>query len=167
MTRTIRIRLSGGMMPRKATPYAAAYDLYTSDDYVLRHGRQVLPLGFSMELPRGYRAVIVGRSGFVSRGVEVTYMRMTPSGEWTAVDQHCRIDAQVELGVIDSDYRDSVGVLFKVCAWIGPSERYVLPRGTRIAQMMIDEIPDMELVEADELDMTDDRGGGFGHTGSK
>ena len=30
--------------------------------------------------------------------------------------------------------------------------------------MQIVNVPDTEMIEADELDMTDDRGGGFGHT---
>lgn len=43
------------------------------------------------------------------------------------------------------------------------SNRIYIPKGTRICQLQSAAVPDTELVEADELDMTDDRGGGFGH----
>jgi dUTPase len=43
----------------------------------------------------------------------------------------------------------------------------VLPKGTRIAQMRIVKIPQTQMVKVDRINMSNDRGGGFGHTGAK
>lgn len=142
-------------MPKRGSSFAAAYDVYCPQDIVLSSGRQVIDLCFSMELPHGKAAIIQPRSGFASKGVEVQRM----GGLFTS-----RIDADVEIGLVDEDYRGSVGVILNVHEHLGYD--VVLPCGSRIAQMRIVDVPETELVEADELDMSNDRGGGFGHTGS-
>lgn len=165
---TIKIELCGGMMPTLATPRAAAYDLYVPEDVILKKGRQVIPLGFCMELPKGYRGIITGRSGFTCKGVEVKAY-FFGDDRWLELSAgSSRIDADVLMGVIDDDYRDTVGVLFKVNEDYDESSlRYVIPKGTRIAQMLIDEKPETEMVIVEALDRSVDRGGGYGHTGSK
>lgn len=150
----IKIRLEGGMMPERKSALAAAYDLYVPRDTVLRDGRQVLDLGFSMELPRGFCAVVQPRSGFSARGMEVTAEDGAP----------VRADADVIIGLVDEDYRGHVGVI--VDARLHGRGRLLLKKGTRIAQMRIAAVPDTVLRAVDGLDMTADRGGGFGHTGS-
>ena len=71
-------------------------------------------------------------------------------------------------GLVDEKYRGTVGVLVKQHYYDDRIfERVYIKKGTRIAQMQIVSVPDTDLVEADELDMTDDRGGGFGHTNLK
>lgn len=153
-------------MPSKANPTDACYDLYVPDDVILRSGRQVIDLRFSLELPSGYAAIIKPRSGFSSKGIEVQRYNIN-GGSMKLMDESFRLDADVLMGTVDAKYRDNVGVILKVWRYVYFNERFVLPKGTRIAQMQIQEIPDTEIVEVDELDMTDNRGGGFGHTGSR
>ena len=161
----VKIKLNGGIMPRKATPFDAAYDLRVPEDIVLKSGRQVIDLKFSMELPHGYAALIQPRSGFSSKGVETEYSVTCEIGGFGTQSEY-RLDADVILGLIDERYRGNVGVILKTRTLLN-SETITLKKGTRIAQMRIVEIPDTELVEVDELDMSNDRGGGFGHTGAR
>ena len=155
----IKIKLEGGIMPTKGSLFAAAYDLYVPHDVSLSHGRQVIDLGFRMELPHGKAAIIQPRSGFASKGIEV----MMSADGGTA--QPSRLDADVIIGLVDEDYRGHTGAILDV--HYKGEEAVTLQKGTRIAQMQIVDVPETVLVEADELDMSNDRGGGFGHTGTK
>ena len=112
-------------MPMKATFGSAAYDVYTSKDVdmVLEYGeRMAVPLGFKMELPQGLAAVIQPRSGFSLKGR--------------------RLNADVLIGLIDSDYRGEVHAIIRA----NDSIAGTIPEGTRIAQMRIVTVPDTELV---------------------
>lgn len=154
----VKIKLEGGMMPKKATPFDAAYDVYVPEDTDLKIGRQCIDLKFRMELPHGMAAFIRSRSGYSLKGIEATVVGMI--GE----EYNVRINADVITGLVDEKYRDSVGVLLNFHFYEGFYKRIYLKKGTRIAQMQIVSVPDTVMVEVDELDMTDDRGGGFGHT---
>ena len=140
----------GAFLPHKATEGAAAYDCYIPEDVVIKPGRQIVPLGFAMEIPAGFEAMIEPRSGFSAKGMEDK--------------NHERKDADVIPGKIDSDYRGIVGVIIK------SNEKYpfTLTRGTRIAQMtfyMAYEAGPWDIV--DELSSTDRGDGGFGSTGAQ
>lgn len=159
----VKIKLNGGIMPKKATDGSAAYDLYVPEDVTFTRGmRKVIDLKFSMEIPRGYAATIQPRSGFSAKGMEVEVFNIYPFDD--EVTEEKRIDADVIRGLIDSDYRGSVGVIIKI------NEMYDeirFKKGTRIAQMQIVEVPQVELIEVDELSDTDRGEGGFGHTGTR
>lgn len=163
----IKIKLNGGIMPQKAHPTDAAYDLYVPEDVILHHGRQVIDMKFSMELPRCYAATIQPRSGFSVKGIEVHYVLDDKEQHCYVHDEHHHIDADVIRGLIDEKFRNNIGVIIRVADPITEKETVTLKKGTRIAQMQIIEIPQTELIETDKLDMSDDRGGGFGHTGVK
>jgi dUTP pyrophosphatase len=64
-------------------------------------------------------------------------------------------------GTIDSDYRGEVGVI--LVNW--GQERVRLPRGERIAQLVLAQVTQGSLVEVAELPGTGRGGGGFGSTG--
>ena len=154
-------------MPRKATPTDAAWDLYVPEDVLLRSGRQVIDLKFSMELPHGYAATIQPRSGFSLKGIEVDFTRIIEGQHCTTHCDSYRLDADVIRGLIDESYRDNVGVILYVSDCILGKDSVVLKKNTRIAQMQIVKVPQVELVESKEIDMSNNRGGGFGHTGTK
>ncbi len=93
-----------------------------------------------MALPPGYEAQVRPRSGLaIKHGVSL-------------------VNAP---GTIDSDYRGEV----KVPMINHGTEPYTLKRGMRIAQMIVMPVPQVELVEVDELPKTARGEGGFGHTG--
>ena len=160
----IKIKLNGGMMPKKATPFDAAYDVYVPEDTDIKIGRQRIDLKFSAELPHGTAALMRARSGYSLEGVEAYAIRLDSDKE-----EKVRIDADVITGLCDEKYRGNYGVLLNV-HFLAPLwapfyyRRVYLKKGTRIAQMQIVAVPDTEIVAVAELDMTNDRGGGFGHT---
>lgn len=165
----VKIKLNGGIMPKKAHPSDAAFDLYVPEDVVLRHGRQIIDLKFSIELPVGYAATIQPRSGFSSKGIEVEE-HFNPFGGCEDRITIERINGDVLRGLVDSGYRGNVGVILNIVQMgCGYNEEYyhVLKKGTRIAQMQIVEVPQVDLIEVDELSETDRGEGGFGHTGAR
>lgn len=145
-------KLNGeAIIPRKATGGSAAYDVYIPDDISVTSGRQIIPLGFSMEIPSGYEAKIEPRSGFSSKGMEGL------SGS-----KDGRFDADVIVGKIDSDYRGNIGVIINNRS---PFE-FLLKKNTRIAQMTFYKAEVAEFVETDTLSDSERGSGGFGSTGN-
>lgn len=142
----IKKLMKGAKLPQRMSEGAAAYDLFLPQDIYVRAGRQVVDLGFSMEIPKGYAAEIQPRSGFASKGI---------------LDKDLeRNDADVLYGLIDSDYRGAVGVI------INSNEKYnfPVPAGLRIAQMIIRKVEDAEFSEVESLSETERGKGGFGST---
>ena len=64
-------------------------------------------------------------------------------------------------GTIDSDYRGEVGVILGNMG----REPFVVERGMRIAQLVVQPVVRAEMEVKDELDETVRGSGGFGHTG--
>lgn len=182
----------GARLPEKATEGSAAYDLYVAEDVIIKPGRQVIPLGFAMEMEPGYEALVNPRSGFSSKGMEgyevVTfYDYHAPNGvtitgrvdlaslakvcsihTMDMVTRECacldsdRFDCDVIEGKIDSDYRKGVGVIVHN----RDNRIFLIKAGTRIAQMTFHKVETVQWEEADELSETN-REGGFGSTGTK
>lgn len=127
-------------LPEKATPGAAAYDLVGLDYcYDQHHGFHEFGTGLSIELPLGYEAQIRPRSS-----ISKTSLVLVNSP-----------------GTIDSDYRGEIKVRFKEI-----DDRGVLyDVGDRIAQLVIQKLPEVKLVEATNLSDTDRGSGSFGSTG--
>lgn len=167
----------------KATPGSAAYDLYTAEDVIIKPGRQIISLGFAMEMEPGIEALVDPRSGFSSKGMEgyevrnetavslITdlclyprHYRPTPEidrKEKTFIcDDADRFDCDVIEGKIDSDYRDGVGVIVRN----RDRRTFLIKAGTRIAQMTFHKVETVEWEEVDELSPSE-RDGGFGSTG--
>lgn len=143
--------LSGlAFLPKKATKGAAAYDVYTPSGVIINKGRHIIPLDFAIELPYGYEAKIEPRSGFSSKGMDGLY----------SSTERRRFDCDVLQGKIDSDYRGNVGVIVhnRDC-------EFLLERGTRIAQLTIYKVEDIEFEITDELNESERNDGGFGSTG--
>ena len=65
-------------------------------------------------------------------------------------------------GLIDAHYRGELKViLFN----LDPSNNIQINKGDRIAQLVIQEVPTVNLIEVEELDETDRGNGGFGSSG--
>ncbi len=130
-------------LPRYMSEGASGMDLHSANErtITLRPGDVALvPAGIRIELPAGYEAQIRPRSGLAAKhGITV-------------------VNAP---GTIDSDYRGEVKVIL---GNIG-REPFEIVRGTRIAQMVVQEVLRAEIVECDELNETARGAGGFGHTG--
>lgn len=140
------------IVPTKATEGSAAYDLYAPCDIVVRPGRQVIDMMFAIELPYGYEAKIESRSGYSSKGF-AGYATKT-------CDSLRRFDCDVLSGKVDSDYRNSIGVIVN-----NRDSAFFITRGQRIAQLTIYSVGVADFVESDELSETGRGIGGFGHSG--
>lgn len=78
-----------------------------------------------------------------------------------------RINADVELGLIDSQYTGMVSSIIKAFSLDILVKRIYIPKGTKIAQMRIVEIPRTELVSGTVEKNTERGDGGFNSTGVK
>ena len=131
-------------LPKYATSGSAGMDLTAAIEkpVTLEPGKRTgIPTGLVVEIPLGYEGQIRPRSGLAARaGITLTN----------------------SVGTIDSDYRGEVVVLL-----INHGEEpYTFEPGERIAQLVITVVPQVQLVEVDETNMTVERGeGGFGSTG--
>lgn len=152
----IKIKLQKNVItPKRSTNGAIGYDLYIPCDTQVYQGRNILPLNFALEMPKGIEAKIEPRSGFSSKGIEGKSLPDMQGHQYTA-----RYDADVLVGKIDPDYRGNVGVIIN-----NHDKSFILPKGTRIAQMTFYrvELPSFEVV--DELSSTERGEEGFGSTG--
>ncbi len=105
-----------------------------------RGGIAKIPLGFAVEIPRGFEGQVRPRSGLATRhGVTL------PNSP----------------GTVDSDYR---GEMFVALINLG-AEPYEVHHADRIAQLVIAPVTRAEIVEVGELVETARGAGGFGSTG--
>lgn len=194
-----------GRIPQYASSHAAGCDLYATMDMAVRPGEtKIMPLDFSMAIDAHLEAQIRPRSGLSLR----TELRLPNSP-----------------GTIDSDYRDTVGIIlqntynianlpYQIAAnpelldelrknyeevdlgsYLGSHYGIMVPaeaspavlgqkiyidrhgnpygtiyikKGERIAQMVFSEYRRAEFIpHPDPRSIGEDRGGGFGHTGSR
>lgn len=127
------------------TDGSAAYDLFAQDEVKIGRGRQVLVnTGVRIHLPYGYEAQVRPRSGLANR---------------------YKLSITNSPGTIDSDYRGEIKVLLINHG----SNTIELDKFSRIAQLVINKLPNVKLKQISESEFnTDDtsRGeGGFGSTG--
>lgn len=129
-------------LPGYAYEGDAGLDLRSSEDVTLAPGeRRLVSTGLAIAIPEGYAGFVQPRSGLALR--EGLSMANTP-------------------GLIDSHYRGEL----KVCAVnLDRSRPIHITRGERIAQLVIQRVPVVELQEVAELDETDRGTGGFGSSG--
>ncbi|WP_209992754.1 dUTP diphosphatase [Paenibacillus rhizoplanae] len=131
------------LLPCKMSELASGYDLYAAvgEPVVLAPGeRTLIPTGISLAMPGGLEAQIRPRSGLALKH-GITCLN-TP-------------------GTIDADYRGEIKVLLINLG----QEPFAIARNERIAQMVFQAVPEVTLVEVDELSDTERGAGGFGHTG--
>lgn len=138
---------SNAKLPVKGSLHAACFDVYASEIlYDEKHPRKrTVKLGFSTEIPVGYKGVIVPRSNLTKH-----YWIMNNS-----------------IGVVDADYRGEWMAIFTNItdnAWLYPFPYEV---GERVAQIYFEKVEDIDIVEVDELSETERGEGGFGSTGLK
>lgn len=152
----IKVVLCGGIMPKQSVEFSAGYDLYVPFDTVIERGRQAVPIGVKIDVPRGIDGHIRPRSGFSVKGMEGYTI---PRFKWLKPKKK-RFDADVIEGTIDHGYKNQINIIIN-----NHDEPFLIEGGTRIAQMVFNRHELPILLEVDELTGFD-RGGGMGHTGS-
>ena len=128
-------------LPTKGTEHAGAYDIYMpTDGYVNDHTAELFGLGFAAEVPQGFVALILPRSGIGAKfGLEL--------------NNTC--------GVIDADYRGEWMAKLKVKNF----PDYKWKAGDRLLQYLLVPVLDSAPVRVHALTPTGRGQGGFGSTG--
>ena len=127
------------LVPARAYAGDAGLDLAATERIELGPGeRAVVPTGLAVAIPEGYAGFVQPRSGLASRhGITIVN---TP-------------------GLVDSGYR---GELMVVLHNTDRTEPFVVEAGMRIAQLVVLPIPEVELVEVEELPASERGARGFG-----
>lgn len=137
------INESSNPLPSYATPGSAGMDIRANLQETITLGplqRYLVPTGLYIELPHGYEGQMRPRSGLaIKRGL-------------TCLNSP---------GTIDSDYR---GELKVILVNLG-NETQQIEHGDRIAQLVINKVEQIDLVQVTALNSSQRGEGGFGHTG--
>lgn len=130
-------------LPHYSTEGSAGADIRAAieEDLVIGQGEiKMVPTNLMMEIPAGFEVQVRPRSGLAAKhGIGVLN---SP-------------------GTIDSDYRGEV----KVILFNFGDKDFVIKRGERIAQIILNKYYRMDISETDQLNNSERGSGGFGHTG--
>jgi len=130
---------NSAILPTRAYNTDAGYDFYSlQEDHICPNTMKKITTGIALEIPEGYYMQIESRSGIV-----------------------VKYNVHVGAGIIDSSYRGEI-----IICIFNPSDRiFRFQKGTKIAQGIIHKVEDTELVEVDDLGITERNTDGFGSTG--
>jgi len=144
----IRKLRSDAIIPEYKTIGSAGFDfhlssfVYTEDITIIPNETVALPTGLAMEIPEGYEVQVRPRSGLSL----TTKLRIANSP-----------------GSLDSDFRGEIQIIMEN---IG-EKNITIHYGDRIAQGVLNKVPQAEFIVVDKLSDTARGSGGFGHTGVK
>lgn len=130
-------------LPVQMSEGSSGFDLHAavSESVHIQPGKwKLIPTGIAISMPHGLEAQVRPRSGLaLKHGITVLN---SP-------------------GTIDADYRGEIGVILLNVG----EEDYTVERGHRIAQLVFQQVPSVQLQVVEQLDVTSRGSGGFGHTG--
>lgn len=131
------------VIPQYKTSGSAGFDLYAIEDVEIQPGEtKQIRTGLIFEIPEGYEIQIRPRSGMSLK----TPLRISNAP-----------------GTIDSDYRGEVMIIAENTSIVP----FSVEKGTRIAQGVLQKVPQAEFIEVEKVSETERGEGGFGSTGIK
>ena len=163
------------IIPKRAHASDAGFDIYALEDKLIEPGETALiKTGLAFELPEGYEMQIRPRSGITLKTklrVQLGTVDSGYAGEvGVIVDNNGRTTDGIDLRegrtcpascnqaiTLDGDYIPT-NEMYKAFP-------YIIRKGDRICQAVIQRLPDVELVEVEELGDSERGAGGFGSTG--
>ncbi len=148
-------------IPAYVHDWDAGMDVCAAEELLIGPGDTlIVPTGLKFAIPEGYEIQVRPRSGISAK----TPIRISNSP-----------------GTIDSGYRDELGIIMtntsEICSCccddsilldsVGNRKgNYHIRKGDRIAQLILKEVPRMELIIVPNVaEIGQNRGGGFGSTG--
>lgn len=130
---------SRAVSPNYAHSFDAGMDLFCLENISISPNERVqVSTGIAIEIPEGFVGLIWDKSGISHKGGLKTLG-----------------------GVVDSEYRGEI----KIGIINLSNQVYNFEAGQKVAQMLIQKVEQVELVEAEELSETVRGEGGFGSTG--
>ena len=132
------------VVPQKAHASDAGFDLVAVSCKVDEYGCLVYGTGLAFEIPEGYVGLVFPRSSVAKKDLILS---------------NC-------VGVIDAGYRGEVTAKFGLAnRRPTANDDMIYHAGDRIAQIVFVKLPDVQLVESEELSDSDRGTGGYGSTG--
>jgi dUTP diphosphatase len=126
-------------LPAQAYVGDAGLDLAACERHEVGPGkRAVIPTGLAVEIPEGYGGFVLPRSGLAARN-GITLLNAP--------------------GLIDAGYRGEVQIVFHNT---DPEQTFVVEPGMRVAQLVVLPVPEVTLVEREELARSERGERGFG-----
>lgn len=142
------------IIPTYSTEGAAGFDFYALENVTLKPGEtKLIKTGLAMSIPQGYEIQVRPRSGMSLK----TKLRVANAP-----------------GTIDSDYRGECCIIIEntndqlTSTFIDPIKQNPsirITKGDRIAQGVLNKVPQAVFEVVEDLDETDREQGGFGSTG--
>jgi dUTP pyrophosphatase len=135
----IKLLDNNAKTPTRANEFDAGFDLYSSEDRLIKpKTREVIRTSIALEIPNGLAGLIWPRSGLsVKQGIDVL------------------------AGVIDSGYRGEI----MVCLLNTSDYSVNISNGDRVAQILFQVVPDIQLSVRQSLSVSERGEKGFGSSG--
>ena len=130
---------SRAVLPQRGSALAAGLDVFSIEDVEIQPKQRALArTGLAVAIPPGFYGRVAPRSGLaVKQGLDVL------------------------AGVIDSDYRGEICIVL----YNTGDDAIVLPAGSKICQLIVEQIITPEAAWVNDLDETVRGAAGFGSTG--
>lgn len=150
----MRIRIkrlnTNAVIPKQATEFAGGWDVTVTDIKNVSPDFVICKLGFAMEVPKGYRLMLIPRSS-------ITKTRWILSNSPGLGDADYRGEYQYRFRCIPELHTENSSITY---------QPFPYNVGDRIGQVYIEKVIQMEFEEVEELEDTVRGSGGYGSTGN-
>lgn len=145
-------------MPKFAKQGDSGFDMYTLKDTIIKAGEtKLIKTGIAADLEEGYEIQVRPRSGVSLNGMK----GCRKYNKLRQYQEECQPYLRVQFGTVDSGYKGDIGII----TYNQEDYDVLIPKGTRLAQCVVMEVPKVELVEVFEISDSERGNSGFGSSG--